>query len=59
MSSLRRIWESPKYQSVTESVKSSYLFFGEKDRYSLIESIWIIVIDLQCIANTTDQRLQI
>ena len=58
MSGLRRIWESPKYQSVTESVKSSYLFFGEKDRYSLIESIGI-VINLQCIATITDQRLQI
>jgi Na+/citrate or Na+/malate symporter len=59
MSSLRRIWESPKYQSVTESVKSSYLFFGERYHYSLNESIGMIVIDLQCIANTTDQRLQI
>ena len=30
MSSLRRIWESPKYQSVTDSVKSSYsVFWGE------------------------------
>jgi hypothetical protein len=59
MSSLRRIWESPKYQSVTESVKSSYLFFGERYHYSLNESIGMIVINLQCIANTTDQRLQI
>ena len=59
MSSLRRIWESPKYQSVTESVKSSYLFFGERYHYSLIESIGVMVINLQCIATITDQRLQI
>jgi hypothetical protein len=45
--------------SMNRSQNNWLSFFGEKDHYSLIESIWIIVIDLQCIANTTDQRLQI